>query len=110
MVGEVVCIVYNTSWLARRRGDDAKASDGRPGINQQLQNAQVCQATRERAKTELRGNARGKHVIQAIGMDSLTDAPKAPEAWRLIEHFPQVDRHATGTFDRPYGKVQEKHN
>ena len=36
----------------------------------------------------------GKNVIQAIGMDSLMDAAKAPEAWRLIERFRQVDCHA----------------
>ena len=29
----------------------------------------------------------GKHIIQAISMDSLMDAPKAPEAWKLIERF-----------------------
>ena len=36
----------------------------------------------------------GKNVIQAIGMDSLMDAAKAPEAWRLIERSRQVDCHA----------------
>ena len=48
----------------------------------------------------------GKNVIQAIGMDSLMDAAKAPEAWRLTKCFPQVVRHAIQAFYRPYGNVQ----
>ena len=46
-----------------------------------------------------------EHMIQAIGLDSLTEVESAPKAMKLKELFPQAGKEAGKAFNRPHGNV-----